>query len=87
MVEGKRDVADWKGGVLAGDYWLSGGVSGAGGGEKRAVVDRVGGRGLEKTRVDWRKGKRFISRNRGGAGHIIKTAGRNPRGGYGAEPN
>lgn len=44
MAERERDVADWRGGVIALDYWLSLCVGGAG--EERSVLgwaELVGG--------------------------------------------
>lgn len=36
---------------------------------------------MRKARADWRNGKGFIGKNRGGAGLVIKEAGRNLKGG------
>lgn len=40
----------------------------------------AGGRGWRKARADWRNEKRFISKNREGAGLNVKEEGRNLKG-------
>ena len=79
MAEREGDVADWRGGVMAGgllaeQLWVELGR------REECWGGGAGGRGWRKFRADWRN-KMFIRENRGEVGPNIKEEGQNRKSG------